>query len=87
MFTRTAKVASRVGLHARPAALFAQAAEESGIEITISAHGEDADAASILEVMSLGAMHGDEVTLTTADPSGEAVLDQLVSLIETDLDN
>ncbi|QOQ38141.1 HPr family phosphocarrier protein [Trueperella pecoris] len=86
MFTRTAKIASRVGLHARPAAVFAKAAEDEGIEITISFDGDDADAASILEVMSLGAMHGDEVTLSTEDEGGEAALERLATLLETDLE-
>ncbi|UVJ57502.1 HPr family phosphocarrier protein [Trueperella pyogenes] len=86
MFTRTAKVASKVGLHARPAAQLAQAAADENIDITISFEGEEADAASILELMSLGAMHGDEVTLSTDAAAGEAALDRLVALIESDLD-
>ena len=52
----------------------------------ISFDGEEADAASILELMSLGAMHGDEVTLSTDAEGGEAALDRLVALIESDLD-
>ena len=42
---RTATVASRVGLHARPAAIFAEAAGEFDLDITIAREGEPADEA------------------------------------------
>jgi phosphocarrier protein len=41
------------------------------------------DADSILAVMTLGAAHGDTVTLTADD---EATLDSLAELLATDLD-
>ena len=63
MAEREATIASRVGLHARPAAIFAEAAGDLPVEVTIAAKGEPADeamdAASILSLMSLGAKHGD----------------------------
>ena len=59
MAEREATIASRVGLHARPAAIFAEAAGDLPVEVTIAAKGEPADeamdAASILSLMSLGA--------------------------------
>lgn len=87
MITRTAKIASSVGLHARPASLFAAAADETGLDIFIAlGDGEPVDAASILEVMTLGAKHGDVVTLSTEDADGAAALDALVELLARDLD-
>lgn len=87
MASRTATVASSVGLHARPAAILADAVNESGLEIEIALdHEEPADAGSVLEVMTLGAVHGDVVTLTAEGPDADAVLDRLVALLETDLD-
>ncbi len=87
MSTRTVVIASSVGLHARPAALFVQAATETGLDVEIAKTGEEpVDATSILAVMALGARHGEEVTLT-ADGDGSAeALDSLVSLLERDLD-
>ena len=62
---RTATIASRVGLHARPASMFAEAAAAQPVDVTIAMKGdppEDAmDATSMLSLMSLGASHGDEV--------------------------
>lgn len=82
MITRTATVGSPNGLHARPAAVFVRAAEATGHDITISLGDSQADAASLLEVMTLGASYQDEVTLTCEDDAAEASLDELVTLIE-----
>lgn len=87
MAQRSAVVASKVGLHARPAAQFVKAVAESGVPVTIAKEGsEPVDAASILGVMTLGAEHGDEVVLTAEGEGAERVLDELVELLSTDLD-
>ncbi len=88
MPSRTVAVASSVGLHARPAALLASAVNDSGLDVTVALDGgEPVDAGSILEVMTLGAGHGDVVTLTADGPDADAVLDSLVALLSRDLDN
>lgn len=86
MITRTATIGSSVGLHARPASLFTQAAAEYDYDIVISFDDEEADAASILEVMTLGAKHGDEVTLSCEDDAAAEALDKLAAMLERDLD-
>lgn len=87
MASRTTTIASSVGLHARPAALFVQKASDSGLDVEIARPGEDpVDATSILGVMALGAKHGEEVELTVDGEGADAVLDELVTLLETDLD-
>jgi phosphocarrier protein HPr len=89
---RTATIASRSGLHARPAAIFAEAAGESPVEVTIAMAGSPADdaldAASILSLMTLGAAKGDVVVLRAEGDGADAdaALDSLVTLLETDLD-
>lgn len=87
MAERTVTVKSSHGLHARPAALFTQAAAASGATVTIQKPGADpVDAASILGVLSQGIHQGDEVTLTVTGENEEAVLEELVTLLETDHD-
>jgi phosphocarrier protein HPr len=90
MTARTATIASRVGLHARPAAIFAEAAGENGLEVTIARENdptdEAMDASSILSLMSLGAKHGDRVVLRAEGPGAESVLDKLAAILETDHD-
>ena len=49
MAQRTVTIASSVGLHARPAALFVEAVNETGLDVEIGRPGDDAvDASSIL---------------------------------------
>ncbi len=84
---RTVTIASSVGLHARPAALFVEQASDSGLDVEIARPGEEAvDATSILGVMALGAKHGEEVVLTAEGENADAVLDGLVDLLSRDLD-
>jgi phosphocarrier protein len=87
MSQRTVAVASSVGLHARPAALFVQAATATGLSVRIGRAGDESvDARSILGVMALGAKHGEEVVLTADGDGADAALDELVALLSRDLD-
>lgn len=79
---RTTIVASRIGLHARPASLVSLAAAGTGVPVVLAAHGREVDAASILGVLSLGVSHGDEVTVRADDA---AAVDRLIALLERDL--
>ena len=84
MPTRTVPVGSSVGLHARPAAVIAQVAGDTGVPVTLAtAGGEPVDAGSALMIMTLGAGHGDEVTVESE--SQEAV-DVVADLVAKDLD-
>ncbi len=87
MAQRTAVVGSSVGLHARPAALFVQAAARQPVRVKIAKPGGDpVDARSILSVLSLDARNGDEVVLSAEGDGDEAALDELAALLERDLD-
>lgn len=87
MAERTVTIVSSVGLHARPAALFVQAATATGLPVKISKAGQDpVDARSILGVMALGAKCGEEVLLTADGDGADAALDELVALLSSDLD-
>jgi phosphocarrier protein HPr len=84
---RTVVIASTVGLHARPAALFCKAAAATGMPVTIRKPGGEAvPAASILSVLTLGANHGDEVVLAADGDGADDALDELVALLARDLD-
>ena len=83
----TATIASKVGLHARPAATFVKAVADSGVKVTIAKEGgAPVDAASILGVMTLGAAHGDVGVLEASDADADKALADLKALLETDLD-
>lgn len=87
MSDRTVTVASSVGLHARPASLFSQAAAKAGLPVTLTnAAGKTVNAASILGVLSLGIGHNEVVTISADGDGADAALDELAELLNTDLD-
>ncbi|MDA8375252.1 MAG: HPr family phosphocarrier protein [Actinomycetota bacterium] len=80
-------VGSTVGLHARPAALFAAAAAAAPVPISIcKPGGEPVDARSILSVLTLDARCGDELILTAEGPGAEEALASVASVLETNHD-
>ena len=84
MPAKTVKVGSSVGLHARPAALIAEAAEALGTEVTLAVPGDDpVDASSSLLIMTLGASCGDTIEVAGED---QAAVDEIAALVEKDLD-
>jgi phosphocarrier protein len=84
MPTKTVTVGSAVGLHARPAAVISEAVVNAGVPVTLALDGGDpVDAGSALRIMTLGAVIGSQVTITTDD---EGVLAQIAELVEQDLD-
>lgn len=87
MASRTATIASTVGLHARPATLFTKKVAAAGMPVTVGKEGgKTVNAASMLAVMALGAKHGEEVILTADGEGADEVLDDLVAFLETDHD-
>lgn len=87
MATRTVSIGSSVGLHARPATLFVEAVQATGLDVTIGRPGEEGvDADSILGVMALGAKNGEDVVLTAEGEGADEALDDLAALLARDLD-
>jgi phosphocarrier protein HPr len=84
MPSKTVTVGSSIGLHARPAAIIAEAAVNAGVPVTLSVDGgEPVDAGSALMIMTLGASNGAQVTVASDD---EAALNTIADLVEKDLD-
>ena len=84
MPSKTVVVGSSVGLHARPAQLIAEAAGDLDTEVLIGIPGDEpVDASSSLLIMTLGAGPGDQVEVSSEDPTA---LDTIVALVEKDLD-
>ena len=86
MAQRTTTIASAVGLHARPAAVFSQAAAKSGHTVTLTTNGKTINASSILSILGLSISHGDEVTIDVKGAEAERVADELQAILATDLD-
>lgn len=84
MPSKIVTVGSAIGLHARPAAVIAEAVVSAGVPVTLAVDGgEPVDAGSALMIMTLGAGNGAQVTVASDD---EAALTTVADLVAQDLD-
>jgi phosphocarrier protein len=84
MPSKTVTVGSAIGLHARPAAIIAEAVVNAGVPVTLAVDGgEPVDAGSALMIMTLGAGNGAQVTVSSDDA---AALATVADLVAQDLD-
>ena len=70
-----------MGLHARPASLFVQTAGRFQARIQVLGRGREADATSIMGVLSLGAQQGDTITIRASGTDAAAAIDGLSELV------
>jgi phosphocarrier protein len=84
---RRVTVASKVGLHARPAALVAKAAAAQPVVVNIAKDGgAPVPAGSVLNLMTLAVGHGDVVVITAEGEGAQAAVDAIAELVASDLD-
>ena len=84
MASKTVKVGSSVGLHARPSAVISQEAAKLSSTVTLAAEGgEPIDAKSVLLIMTLGASAGDPVTVAG---DNEDDVNTIADLVASNLD-
>jgi len=80
-------VNNKVGLHARPASLFVQEAAKYQSEINVhcqdpeTKEDRDANAKSILGILTLGVFQGTEITITANGPDENEAVKALVALV------
>ncbi len=79
----TIVVEHEVGLHARPATLFVKKASGFESEILVTHGDRTANAKSILNVLTLGAHQGAEITIDANGPDAEEALSALEKLVES----
>lgn len=80
--TRTTTVINELGLHARPAAQIAAIASEAQSDVWICKNGEQADASSIIDILSLACFKGTVVTLEISNPADLPVLNKIIDFFE-----
>lgn len=74
-----------LGIHARPAGLFAKQATCYQSSITISKDDKEVDAKRIIAVMSLGVKKGQEITVKADGADEEAAIEGLKRFLEENL--
>jgi phosphocarrier protein HPr len=81
--TQTSKemtVINKLGIHARPAALFVKVASKFQSNITVEKDGEQINGKSIMGLMMLAAAQGSKLIVIAEGPDAEAALRELEQL-------
>lgn len=86
MLSETITIQNKAGLHAKPASIFVQTANNFTSEIYVSKGSTRVNAKSIMGVMILAVSKGDTVTLEINGDDEQAAMDKLTSLINNKFD-
>jgi phosphocarrier protein len=78
--TRTVTVANRAGLHARAALMVFNLMRAFPAKVEIVMDWQRASASDVLQLLSLGAARGQELTLEASGAGADAALDALAQL-------
>ncbi len=81
MRSQTVKINNRIGLHARPAAIFVKKSREFESEIILKKDMQEANGKSIIGIMALGAHQGDEITIIAKGLDEDAAIVELSELL------
>lgn len=79
---RTVTIINPLGLHARPAFLFAQLAGQFESKITVIKEGERVDGKSILSILTLAAAQGTHLEIEAVGQDAHAALEALARLVD-----
>ena len=78
--TKQLTVINRLGIHARPAALFVKVAGKFASQISVEKDGETINGKSIMGLMMLAAAQGSKLIVTAEGADAEAALKALEEL-------
>lgn len=81
--SRRVRVINDLGLHARSAARIAALAQNSQGRIRIKKGDQEANARSIVDLLTLACEKGTQITVRIENPQDVDVLDAIVKLVET----
>jgi phosphocarrier protein HPr len=75
-------ILNKLGLHARPAAMFVRVANKHRADIWVDKDGEQVNGKSIMGLMMLAAGQGTKLTLSAEGADAEKAMQELEVLIE-----
>jgi len=84
--SKEVSIKNRLGLHARPAAMFVREANRHQCEIFVEKDGETITGKSIMGLMMLAAGMGSKISLRANGPGAETAIQSLLDLIERKFD-
>ena len=79
-------ILNKLGLHARPAAMFVRVANKHRAEIWIEKDGEQVNGKSIMGLMMLAAGQGSRIVISAEGADAQNALNELERLIERRFD-
>jgi phosphocarrier protein HPr len=79
-------ILNKLGLHARPAAMFVRAANKHRAEIWVEKDGEQVNGKSIMGLMMLAAGQGTKLILSAEGVDAEKAIQELELLVEKRFD-
>jgi len=83
VLVREVKIQNKLGLHARPAALFVKAANRFTADITVEKGANKVSGKSIMGLMTLEAGFGTILRVIADGVDAEAALDEIQSLMDS----
>lgn len=83
MYYKETTLVGDEGLHARPASALTAEANKYEATITLSAKDKEADAKSIIALLSMGLSSGSDIKVLANGPDEIKAVDALVALIDT----
>jgi phosphocarrier protein HPr len=83
VLARDVTLVNELGLHARSAAQIARIAQAARGGVWILRAAEKADAASVMDILTLACGKGATLTLAVDDPQDAPILDALAGLVES----
>lgn len=81
MLTREFTITNKLGLHARPAAMFVKVSSAHQSEIWVEKDDEQVNGKSIMGLMMLAAGFGSKLTVTAEGVDAEEAMKQIEALI------
>lgn len=78
---RTVVITDPLGMHVRPADLFAKTANRFQSKIEVVKDGDRVDGKSILALLTLAAVEGTELRIEAVGPDAQAASDALADLV------
>lgn len=85
MISNTVTIKNTIGLHARPAALFVQTANQFDSDIRIRKENNEINGKSIMGIMAIGIASGETIEIVTEGHDEKEAMDALIDLIENKL--
>jgi len=86
MIEREVVIRNKLGLHARPAALFVQTCSKYKSDLYIEKNGNRINAKSIMGVMAIGVAQGEKIKIIADGKDEEKAIEDIIYLVENELE-